>query len=94
MKATLLPKGSRLTLTGQPGAVMQESAKAAQSFLSSHAEALSIDWALFKSAGVHIHVLVGAIPTYGPSAGLTIATALVAVYTGLPEQGERRRTCL
>jgi ATP-dependent Lon protease len=84
IEATLLPEGSGLTLTGQLGAVMQESAKAAQSFIWSHAEALGIERGLFKEAGVHIHVPAGAIPKDGPSAGITMATALASVYTGLP----------
>ena len=65
MTVTFLPEGSRLTLTGQLGAVMQESANAAQSFLLSHAEALSIDGALCKSAGVYLHVPAGAMPKPG-----------------------------
>jgi len=82
IEATLLPEGSGLTLTGQLGAVMQESAKAAQSFIWSHAEALGIERTLFKDAGLHIHVPTGAIPKDGPSAGITLATALASVYTG------------
>ena len=61
IEATLLPASSGLTLTGQLGAVMQESAKAHRAY-PSHAEALGIDRALFKDAGVHIHVPAGAIP--------------------------------
>jgi ATP-dependent Lon protease len=82
IEATLLPEGTGLTLTGQLGEVMQESAKAAQSFIWSHADMLGIDRALFKDAGVHIHVPAGAIPKDGPSAGITMATALASIYTG------------
>jgi ATP-dependent Lon protease len=92
IEATLLPEGSGLTLTGQLGAVMQESAKAAQSFIWSHAEALGIDRALFKEAGVHIHVPAGAIPKDGPSAGITMATALASVYTGLAVRSDTAMT--
>jgi ATP-dependent Lon protease len=92
IEATLLPEGSGLTLTGQLGAVMQESAKAAQSFIWSHAEALSIERALFKDAGIHIHVPAGAIPKDGPSAGITMATALASVYTGLPVRSDTAMT--
>jgi ATP-dependent Lon protease len=82
IEATLLPEGTGLTLTGQLGEVMQESAKAAQSFIWSHADQLGIDRTLFKDAGVHIHVPAGATPKDGPSAGITMATALASVYTG------------
>jgi ATP-dependent Lon protease len=92
IEATLLPEGSGLTLTGHLGTVMQESAKAAQSFIWSHAEALGIEQALFKGAGVHIHVPAGAIPKDGPSAGITMATALVSVYTGLPVRSDTAMT--
>jgi ATP-dependent Lon protease len=92
IEATLLPEGSGLTLTGQLGAVMQESAKAAQSFIWSHAETLGIERALFKEAGVHIHVPAGAIPKDGPSAGITMATALASVYTGLAVRSDTAMT--
>src|SRR5215471_7709828 len=92
IEATLLPEGQGLTLTGQLGAVMQESAKAAQSFIWSHAEALGIDRALFKEAGVHIHVPAGAIPKDGPSAGITMATALASVYTGVAVHSDTAMT--
>ena len=62
IEGTLLPGGKDLTLTGQLGEVMQESARAARSYLWSHAGELGIDPALFKTAGVHIHVPAGAIP--------------------------------
>jgi ATP-dependent Lon protease len=92
IEATLLPEGQGLTLTGQLGAVMQESAKAAQSFIWSHAEMLGIDRALFKDAGVHIHVPAGAIPKDGPSAGITMATALVSIYTGAAVRSDTAMT--
>lgn len=92
IEAALLPEGQGLTLTGQLGAVMQESAKAAQSFLWSHAEVLGLEVALFKEAGVHIHVPAGAIPKDGPSAGVTMATALASIYTGLPVRSDLAMT--
>ncbi len=81
IEAMLLPKGKGLTLTGQLGDVMQESAKAAQSFLWAHAEDYHIDPQLFSEAGVHIHVPSGAIPKDGPSAGITLAVALASLYS-------------
>jgi ATP-dependent Lon protease len=92
IEATLLPEGKGLTLTGQLGAVMQESAKAAQSFIWSHADMLGIDRALFKDAGVHIHVPAGAVSKDGPSAGITMATALASVYTGAPVRSDTAMT--
>ena len=92
IEATLLPAGKGLTLTGQLGAVMRESAKAAQSFIWSHAETLGIDRALFKDAGVHIHVPAGAIPKDGPSAGITMATALASIYTGVAVRSDTAMT--
>ena len=81
VEATLLPDGKGLTLTGQLGEVMQESVKAAQSYIWSHADEFGIDRASFKDYGVHVHVPAGAIPKDGPSAGVTMATSLVSLYT-------------
>jgi ATP-dependent Lon protease len=92
VEATLLPGGSGLTLTGQLGNVMQESARAAQSFLWSNAVKLGIDPARFQSQGVHIHVPAGAIPKDGPSAGITIATALASLYCDKPVRSDTAMT--
>ncbi len=88
IEATLLPDGKGLTLTGQLGEVMQESAKAAQSYIWSHASEFDIDPKLFKNDGVHVHVPAGAIPKDGPSAGVTMATALTSLYTNLPARSD------
>lgn len=82
IEATLLPGGRGLTITGQLGEVMQESARAAQSYLWSHAAEFGIEPNLFKDYGVHLHVPAGAIPKDGPSAGVTITSALASLYTG------------
>jgi ATP-dependent Lon protease len=82
IEATLLPGGRGLTITGQLGSVMQESAHAAQSYLWSHAAEFGIDPDIFKNYGVHLHVPAGAIPKDGPSAGVTITSALASLYTG------------
>jgi ATP-dependent Lon protease len=82
IEATLLPGGRGLTITGQLGEVMQESARAAQSYLWSHAAEFGIEPDIFKNFGVHLHVPAGAIPKDGPSAGVTITSALASLYTG------------
>ena len=82
IEATLLPGGHGLTITGQLGEVMQESARAAQSYLWSHATDFGIRPEMFKDYGVHLHVPAGAIPKDGPSAGVTITAALASLYTG------------
>jgi ATP-dependent Lon protease len=82
IEATLLPGSNGLNLTGQLGEVMKESAQAARSYLWSHAAELGIDPEIIKENAVHIHVPAGAIPKDGPSAGVTMATAMASVYTG------------
>ncbi|MGD8376921.1 MAG: endopeptidase La [Acidobacteriota bacterium] len=92
VETTSLPGGSGLTLTGQLGNVMQESARAAQSYLWSHASELGIDPSRFHDDGVHIHVPSGATPKDGPSAGITIAAALASLYTGKPARADTAMT--
>jgi ATP-dependent Lon protease len=92
VEATLLPGGRGLTITGQIGEVMQESARAAQSFVWSHAEELGIDPAVFKDSGVHVHVPAGAVPKDGPSAGITMATAMASLYTRTPVRSDTAMT--
>jgi ATP-dependent Lon protease len=82
IEATLLPGGSGFIITGQLGEVMQESARAAQSYLWSHGAEFGIKTEMFKEYGVHLHVPAGAIPKDGPSAGVTITAALASLYTG------------
>jgi ATP-dependent Lon protease len=82
IEATLLPGGSGLTMTGQLGEVMQESARAARSYLWSHASEFGISPEMFKSYGVHLHVPAGAIPKDGPSAGVAMTAALASLFTG------------
>ncbi len=82
IEATLLPGGSGMTMTGQLGEVMQESARAARSYLWSHASEFGIDLQMFKSFGEHLHVPAGAIPKDGPSAGVAITSALASLMTG------------
>lgn len=82
IEATLLPGGGGLTITGQLGEVMQESARAARSYLWSHAADFGISPDMFKQYGVHLHVPAGAIPKDGPSAGVAMTAALASLYTG------------
>ena len=77
-----------LTLTGQLGDVMKESARAALSWFRAHASAYGADPDFFKNAEIHLHVPSGAIPKDGPSAGVTIATALASELTRRPVRGD------
>ena len=92
IETTLLPGSHDLTITGQLGDVMQESARAARSYLWSHAESMGLDISRFKRNGVHIHVPSGAIPKDGPSAGITMATALASSYIGEPVRSDTAMT--
>ena len=94
IEATLLPDGKGLTLTGQLGEVMQESAKAAQSYVWSHADEFGHrPRKQFSEYGVHIHVPAGAIPKDGPSAGVTMAVgAGLAVHRSVPVRSDTAMT--
>ncbi len=82
IEATAYPGEGRLQVTGQLGDVMQESARAALSWVRSHAEELGIEPGWFAEHDIHIHVPAGAVPKDGPSAGITMATAIVSLVTG------------
>jgi ATP-dependent Lon protease len=85
IEAALLPGGSgQITLTGQLGAVMQESARAALSHIRQNANSLGIPPEFLSKQDLHIHVPAGAIPKDGPSAGVTMATAIVSAARGVP----------
>jgi ATP-dependent Lon protease len=83
-EATLMPGRGKLTLTGKLGDVMQESAQAAMSWVRSKSEDLGIPRDFYRRTDVHVHIPEGAIPKDGPSAGITLATALVSALTRVP----------
>ena len=83
-EATAYPGKGRLTITGQLGDVMQESAQAALSWVRAHAEKLGLDPDWFREHDVHLHVPAGAVPKDGPSAGITMATAIASLVRQQP----------
>lgn len=88
VEATTMKGRGNLTLTGQLGEVMQESAQAAMSYTRANAEKLNIPQKYFSQYDMHIHVPAGAIPKDGPSAGITIAVAMISALTGRPVKKE------
>ncbi len=82
VEVLLMDGKGNLQITGQIGNVMQESAQAALSYLKSRSQQFSIDPQVYEDLDIHIHIPEGAIPKDGPSAGITICTALVSAYTG------------
>ncbi|MEX1358671.1 MAG: endopeptidase La [Gaiellaceae bacterium] len=82
IEATAYPGKGRLVITGQLGDVMRESAQAAHSWVRSHADLVGVDEQWFAEHDVHVHVPAGAVPKDGPSAGITIATAIASLAAG------------
>jgi ATP-dependent Lon protease len=88
IEASRMSGSGSLTLTGQLGEVMKESARAALSWLRAHAREYGIDPDFFKNAEMHVHVPSGAIPKDGPSAGVTMAVAMASELTGRPVRAD------
>ena len=82
IEATRMPGGKNFQITGSVGNVMQESARAALSYVRSRAETLGLDQSFFDKSDIHLHIPAGAQPKDGPSAGVTMATALVSLISG------------
>ena len=82
IEATRMPGKGKLTITGRLGEVMRESAQAAMAWIRTHADEFGISAETFEKSEIHVHVPAGAIPKDGPSAGVTIAVALISLLTG------------
>ncbi len=88
IEVTLMKGKGKMTLTGQLGEIMQESAKAAMSYIRSRADALGLEKNFYEEVDIHIHVPEGAIPKDGPSAGIAMATALASAFTRVPVRND------
>ena len=88
IEVTFYKGKGNLVLTGSLGEVMKESAQIALSYIKSHCSEFDIDYEKIENSDIHIHVPEGAIPKDGPSAGITLTTALISAFTNKPVSGE------
>lgn len=88
VEAAVMPGSGKLELTGSLGDVMKESARAAVTLIRSHAESWGVPQDFYKTKDIHIHAPEGAVPKDGPSAGVTMCTALVSALTGVPVRSD------
>lgn len=88
IEVSAMPGKGEILLTGKLGDVMKESARAAISYIRAHADKYGISYDLFEKRDIHVHVPEGATPKDGPSAGITMATAILSAFTGLPVRND------
>ena len=88
VETSIMPGGGQVAITGQLGDVMQESARAALSYVRSRADMLGLDPLFHRKVDIHVHVPAGATPKDGPSAGVTLVTSITSALLGIPVRND------